>query len=115
GLLLAIPDLLQLDLPALVHAAGYPSTAKIPATSYLLSLLALKLVGIRRVSHVEDLAADPGAALFAGLAALPKTTALTTYSYRLEHRKQAGFLAALDKAALAAGLADGEALNLDFH
>ena len=47
--------------------------------------------------------------------ALPKATALTTYSYRLEHSRQAAFLAALDKAALAAGLADGEALNLDFH
>ncbi len=42
----------------------------------------------RRVSHVHDLAADPGAALFAGLTALPKTTALTTYSYRLQHAKQ---------------------------
>lgn len=115
GLLLAIPDLLNLDLPALVRAAGYPSTAKIPATSYLLSLLALKLVGIRRVSHVEDLAADPGAALFAGLAALPKTTALTTYSYRLAHDKQRKFLTALDKASLAAGLATGSEINLDFH
>jgi len=115
GLLLAIPDLLALDLPGLVQAAGYPSTAKIPATSYLLSLLALKLVGIRRVSHVDDLAADPGAALFAGLAALPKTTALTTYSYRLQHAKQVKFLARLDRAALAAGLAVGEEINLDFH
>jgi hypothetical protein len=115
GLLLAIPDLLALDLPALVRAAGYPSTGTIPATSYLLSLLALKLVGIRRVSHVEDLAADPGAAAFAGLTALPKTTALTTYSYRLEHRKQQKFLAALDQASLAAGLATGEEINLDFH
>jgi hypothetical protein len=70
GLLLTVPDLLTLDRPALVTAAGYPSTARIPAVSYLLSLLALKLVGIRRVSHVEDLAADPGAALFAGLVAI---------------------------------------------
>jgi hypothetical protein len=115
GLLLVIPDLLALDLPGLVRAAGYPSTAKIPATGYLLSLLALKLVGIRRVSHVEDLAADPGAALFAGLAALPKTTALTTYSYRLQHSRQQKFLAGLDKATLAAGLATGEEINLDFH
>jgi hypothetical protein len=115
GLLLAIPDLLALDLPALVRAAGYPGTRAIPATNYLLSLLALKLTATRRVSHVEDLAADPGAALFAGLTALPKTTALTSYSYRLEHAKQAAFLAALDKASLASGLATGEALNLDFH
>ena len=81
----------------------------------MLSLLALKLTSTRRVSHVYDIAADPGAALFAALTALPKATALTTYSYRLEHTKQAAFLAALDKASLAAGLADGEALNLDFH
>jgi hypothetical protein len=115
GLLLAIPDLIAPGLPDMVAAAGYPSTPRIPALSYLLSLLAVKLTSTRRISHVYDIAADPGAALFAGLTALPKATALTTYSYRLEHRKQAAFLAALDKAALAAGLAVGEALNLDFH
>jgi hypothetical protein len=115
GLLLVIPDLIALGLPEMVAAAGYPATGKIPALSYVLSLLALKLTGTRRVSHVYDIAADPGAALFAGLTALPKATALTTYSYRLEHRKQTAFLTALDKAALAAGLATGEALNLDFH
>jgi hypothetical protein len=115
GLLLVIPDLIALGLPQMVASAGYPSTGKIPALSYVRSLLALKLTSTRRVSHVSDIAADPGAALFAGLTAVPKTTALTTYSYRLEHRKQAAFLTALDKAALAAGLADGEALNLDFH
>ena len=115
GLLLAIPDLIGLDLPGLVRQAGYPGTTAIPAISYLLSLLALKLTATRRVSHVYDLAADPGAALFAGLVALPKATALTTYSYRLQHCKQAAFLTALDKATLAAGLATGEAINLDFH
>jgi Transposase DDE domain group 1 len=115
GLLLTVPDLIALGVPDMVAAAGYPSTPKIPALSYVLSLLALKLTSTRRVSHVYDIAADPGAALLAALTALPKATALTTYSYRLEHSRQAAFLAALDKAALAAGLADGEALNLDFH
>jgi len=115
GLLLAIPDLIALGVPDMVTAAGYPSTPQIPALSYVLSLLALKLTSTRRVSHVYDIAADPGAALLAGLTALPKATALTTYSYRLQHARQAAFLAALDKAALAGGLADGQALNLDFH
>ena len=78
GLLLTIPDLVALDLPALVAAAGYPGTRVIPALNSVLSLLALKLTGTRRVSHVEDIAADPGAALFAGLSALPKATALTS-------------------------------------
>jgi hypothetical protein len=115
GLLLAVPDLLELDLPGLVAAAGYPGTSVIAATSYLQSLLALKLVGVRRVSHVDDLATDPAAAAFAGLHALPKTAALTSYSYRCQHSKQTAFQAALDRAALTAGLATGDELNLDFH
>ena len=110
-----MPDLIALGVPDVVAAAGYPFTPKIPALSYVLSLLALKLTSTRRVSHVYDIAADPGAALFAALTALPKATALTTYSYRLEPSRRAAFLSALDKATLAAGLADGEALNLDFH
>jgi hypothetical protein len=117
GLLLAIPELVALDLPALAAHAGYPGTKVIPAISYLLSLLALKLTGVRRVSHVDDLAADPGAGLFAGLAALPKATALTTYSYRLTHARQAALLAALGKAMLAENLiadASGD-IDLDFH
>jgi transposase len=115
GLALAIPDLVALDLPGLVRKAGYPGTAVIPAISSILSLLALKLTATRRVSHVDDLATDPGAALFAGLTSLPKATALSTYSYRLDHDRQRAFLTALDTATLAAGLADGQALNLDFH
>jgi hypothetical protein len=59
----------------MVTAASYPSTPKIAALSYVLSLLALKLTSTRRVSHVYDIAADPGAALFAGFTALPKATA----------------------------------------
>src|SRR5512140_3156819 len=117
GLLLAIPDLVSLDLPALAAAAGYPGTRVIPAVSWLLSLLALKLTRTRRVSHVDDLLADPAAALFAGLAVLPKKTALTGYRYRLSHAHQQRFLAALDKQMIAGGLAaSGEAVfDLDFH
>src|SRR5258708_1828154 len=117
GLLLAIPDLVSLDLPALIRTAGYPGTRVIPAVSWLLSLLALKLTRTRRVSHVDDLLADPAAALFAGLAALPKKTALTDYSYRLSHDHQQRFLSALDKQMIAGGLAtaDEAVFDLDFH
>ena len=45
--------------------------------SWVLSLLALKLTGTRRVSHVDDLLTDPASALFAGLSILPKKSALT--------------------------------------
>src|SRR6266853_5361546 len=105
GLLLVIPDLVALDLPALVSKAGYPGTATIPPVSRILSLLALKLTATRRVSHVDDLLADPASALLAGLSILPKKSALTDYSYRLSHDHQRNFLAALDAKMIAAGLA----------
>jgi hypothetical protein len=118
GLLLVIPDLIALDLPALVAAAGYPGTRVIPAISWMLSLLALKLTATRRVSHVDDLLiVDPAAALLAGLAILPKKSALTSYSYRLSHDHQRAFLAALDAKMISSGLASREEaiFDLDFH
>ena len=117
GLLLAVPDLVALDLPALAAAAGYPGTRVVPAVNWLLSLLALKLTRTRRVSHVDDLLTDPAAAPFAGMAMLPKKSALTDYSYRLSHDHQRRFLAALDKQMIAGGLATAEeaVFDLDFH
>jgi transposase len=117
GLLLTLPDLAGLDLPALVEAAGYPGTRAVPAVCSLLSLLALKLTRTRRVSHVDDLLHDPAAALLAGMGALPKKPALTAYSYQLSHDHQQRFLAALDKQMIGAGLATPEqaVFDLDFH
>ena len=117
GLLLVLPDLVALDLPGLVRGAGYPATRVVPATCWLLSLLALKLTRTRRVSHVDDLLADPAAGLLAGLGVLPKKSALTSYSYRLSHDHQRSFLAALDQNMIQAGLATSEQaiFDLDFH
>jgi hypothetical protein len=69
------------------------------------------------VSHVDDLLADPAAGLLAGLAVLPKKSALTSYSYRLAHDHQRAFLAALDAQMISAGLATSEQaiFDLDFH
>jgi transposase len=117
GLLLVLPDLAGLDLPGLVRAAGYPGTSVIPATSWLLSLLALKLTRTRRVSHVDDLLDDPAAGLLCGMAVLPKKSALTDYSYRLSHDHQQRLLAALDHKLIDAGLTNAEQaiFDLDFH
>jgi hypothetical protein len=118
GLLLLLPDLLALDLPALVRAAGYTGTRVVPAASWILSLLALKLTRTRRVSHVDDLLlADPAAALFAGLSTLPKKSALTDYSYASTHAHQRRFLAALDTRMISSGLATSNQaiFDLDFH
>jgi len=78
GLLLLVPALVELDLPAAVGAARMPGTSEVPALASVLSLLALKAIGGRRVSHVDDVAVDAGLATFAGLESLPKATALGT-------------------------------------
>jgi hypothetical protein len=115
GVLLLVPGLVALDLPGAVSAARLPGTREVPACSSVLSLLALKAIGRRRVSHVDDVAADPALATFAGLESLPKATALGTYSYRLARRYQQALRQALGPAMLRTGQAGGAEFDLDFH
>jgi hypothetical protein len=113
--LLLVPGLVALDLPGAVSAARLPGTREVPACSSVLSLLALKAIGRRRVSHVDDVATDPALATFAGLESLPKATALGTYSYRLARRHDQALLAALGPAMARTGQAAGTEFDLDFH
>lgn len=115
GVLLLVPGLVALDLPAAVRTARFPGTREVPALSFLLSLLALKATGRARVSHVEDVATDAALAAFAGLETLPKATALGTYSYRLHRRHDQALLAALGPAMARTGQAAGREFDLDFH
>jgi len=115
GLFLLVPELRALDLPGLVDAAGWPSTSQMPALCSVLSLLALKLQGRRRRSHIRDVVHDPALGIFAGLNVLPKTWHLTTYSYRTERSQQLQFFEALQPRLRDAGLLGDAGLNLDFH
>ena len=115
GLLLLVPALVDLDLPGAVAAAGWPGTREVPALASALSLLALKMIGQRRVSHVDDVALDAGLATFAALQSLPKATALGTYSYRLSPHHNQALLAALGASARRTGQVQGQSFDLEFH
>jgi len=115
GLFLLVPELVALDLPGLVKDAGWPSTSQLPAICSILSLLALKLSGRRRRSHVRSVVHDPALGLFAGLNVLPKTWHLTTYSYRTSRSQQVAFFQALQPRLQEAGLIGEQGVNLDFH
>ncbi len=115
GLLLLAPALVELDLPGAVTAARMPATREVPALASVLSLLALKMIGRRRTSHVDDVAADAGLGVFAGLESLPKATALGTYSYRLSRDRNQSLLAALAEGARRSGQIQGASFDLDFH
>jgi transposase len=115
GLFLLVPELVELDLPGLVAAAGYPSTSQLQAVNSLLALLALKLYERRRRSHVSDVVHDHALGMFCGLTVLPKRTHLTGYSYRTTRAHNHALLGALVDRQRAVGLVAGESFNLDFH
>lgn len=115
GVMLLLPGLVDLGLAGAVATAQFPGTREVPAISSVLSLLALKMINQRRVSHVDDVACDPALATFAGLETLPKATALGTYSYRLARRHDKALLAELAPAMISTGAATGADFDLDFH
>ena len=81
-----LPLLARLAFDRLVDRAGYPGSQMVPATSALLSLLALKLLDKERRSHIDDFNFDEALGLFAGLNILPKKSFATDYSYRTERK-----------------------------
>ena len=114
GIFLFAPFLAQLGIADVVREARLPGTKALPALSYLLSFLALKLLGTERYAHVGEHAFDRGLGLFAGLNVLPKCTAMSTYSFGLDevhiHRLQSAFV----QRAIKLGLYNGKVVNLDF-
>jgi hypothetical protein len=115
GIFLFLPLLAQVRFDRLVAQAEYPGSRMVPATSALLSLLALKLLDKERRSHISDFNFDEALGLFAGLNILPKTTFATDYSYRTQreqqHRLLAGWLTHLAPLLLP----EASTFCLDFH
>jgi transposase len=115
GVFLFAPFLAQLGFPEVVEAARLPGSQQIPALSYLLSFLALKLLGTERYAHVGEHGFDPGLGLFAGLNVLPKCTAMSSYAYALDDVHLQRLQKAFITQAIHTGLYDGSIINLDFH
>ncbi len=116
GLFLLVPGIVELGLPELVRACGYPQTRQLSAWHSLGALLLAKCARTARVSHSEALSGDPALGLLLGLTALPKATHLTSYSYRVRRQSNERLLAAVTGRLRELGLASGEqGFNLDFH
>jgi hypothetical protein len=78
-------------------------------------LLALKLFGNARHSHVMSHVLDEGLALFAGLNVIPKRSFLTEYSCRIDPACYPKLMCAWLKAVRRGGLEHGSSFDLDFH
>src|SRR5436190_14244683 len=115
GLFIFLPLLRELRLAEVVHQAQLPGSTMIPAEQAVRTLLALKLVGVQRKSHVMDLVTDEGIALFAGLNVVPKRSYLAAYSSSVGDQAIDRFMAAWFTEVARARLPPGTSLDLDFH
>jgi hypothetical protein len=115
GLFFFIPLLAPIRLDDIVRQAQLPGSPMIPAEQALRTLLALKLIGKERKSHVMGLVDDQGIALFAGLNVVPKRSYLAAYSAQIDDRSTGRLMAAWFTEVGRAGLARGSSLDLDFH
>ncbi len=115
GLFLFLPSLVQMDFEKIIGSVDLPGSKMIPASCAIRSLLALKLYGRRRHSHVMSYVLDEGLALMAGLNVIPKRSFLTEYSCRIDPACYPKLMSAWFDAVTKLGLEWGVSFNLDFH
>jgi hypothetical protein len=115
GLFLFVPYLARLPFDAMMRKSGLPGTKMVPAGCAMRSLLALKLFGSARHSHVMSHVFDPGLGLFAGLNVIPKRSFLTEYSCRIDPGCHAVVMRRWFDAIGELGLQHGVSFDLDFH
>jgi hypothetical protein len=115
GLFLFAPYLAAIPLDKMLQEAGFPGSAMIPPAPAMRSLLALKLFGNARHSHVMSAVFDPGLALFAGLNVIPKRAFLTEYSCRIDPASYPKLMTLWFDAVAPLGLQRGQSFDLDFH
>ncbi|HEV3445016.1 MAG TPA: hypothetical protein VG099_10260 [Gemmataceae bacterium] len=115
GLFLFLPSLATIPFDRLLGRAGFPGTAMVPAGCALRSLLALKLFGTARHTHVMSSVLDEGLALFAGLNVIPKRSFLTEYSCRIDPACYPKLLRSWFDTLTGLQLPRGSSFDLDFH
>jgi hypothetical protein len=115
GLFLFLPALVEMGFDRIIGKCDLPGTRMVPATHAMRSLLALKLFGTQRHTHVMSAVLDEGLALFAGLNAIPKRSFLTEYSCRIAPARYPRLMRHWFDAMSRLGLEHGSSFDLDFH
>ena len=115
GIFLFAPLVQHFGIPSIIKQAKLPHSPKITATNYVLSMLALKLVGKERLSQIGDFNRDRGFGLFADLNILPKSTSISTYSYRLNQKMVNSFMKRFVERQNKLKTYGSDTINLDFH
>ena len=115
GLFLFLPALAAMSFDRVIGKCELPGTQMVPAAQAMRSLLALKLFGTQRHTHVMSAVLDEGLALFAGLNVIPKRSFLSEYSSRIAPSSYPHLMRHWFDAMSALGLEHGSSFDLDFH
>jgi transposase len=117
GIFLFLPYILETGILDIVSQCALPESSDIGNRQAALSMLALKLLGKDRLSHINQYNSDSGLGAFAGLNHLPQPTYMCTYSCRTSAASLMDFQKTLLRklTSLRPDLYQGETINLDFH
>lgn len=117
GCFFFIPYILESGILDIMKKCEMPDSSDIGSTQACLSMLLLKLMGRKRLSHIGSYDREPGLGIFAGLNVLPKPTYMNTYSCRCSESQimdlQSKAITALKKRY--PDLYNSDYINLDFH
>jgi len=117
GIFFFIPYIIESGILDIVNKCKLPESIDITSTHANLSMLLLKLIGVKRLSHMEGYDKEPGLGVFAGLNVLPKSTYMGTYSCRCSEDQ----LMQLQKQLVQSlkikypDFYSSDYINLDFH
>ena len=117
GIFFFLPYILESGIIDIINDSKLPKSKDIGALQACLSMLALKLIGQKRLSHMYSYDSEPGLGVFAGLNLLPKSTYMSTYSCRFSQTKIMDFqnkIISFLKNQYP-GLYKSNFINLDFH
>ena len=117
GIFFFIPYIIESGIMDIVKKSKLPASSDIGSVQACLSMLALKFIGNKRLSHMESYDKEIGLGTFAGLNVLPKNTYMSTYSCLCSTEIILDFQKQLVKRLKQKYplLYNGNYINLDFH
>lgn len=117
GIFLLLPYILESGILDVISNSELPESSALSKQQAALSMLALKLIGSERLSHVDQFDTDRGFGLFAGLNILPKPSYICSYSCRMSTELLQNFQTSLVKTLSDKhpSMYQSKTINLDFH
>jgi len=117
GVFFFIPYIIESGILNIIKECELPESSVIGSTQACLSILLLKLIGGKRMSHIEAYDKEPGFGIFTGLNCLPKPTYMCTYSCRCSETQLMDLQEMVVKKFRKTypNLYRSKFINLDFH